>query len=152
MVKREKDFDIWVLLEQTAFAVARARDLELGHYGLTPAQASVLYTLEKFGGKATQAEIADFTLRQHHSVSTLINRMIAQNLVKKVKEPKSKKSKVEITKKGRTLYDETDKSSIEMIFSVLSLKDKQAFASYLESIRDKARNLLGLDFKPPFLH
>ena len=149
--KSKKLFDFWVLLEQTHFAVARARDLELSHYGLTPAQASVLYTLEKHGGKATQAEIADFTMRQHHSVSTLINRMVALNLVKKIKESKENKSKVEITKKGRTLYAATDRSSIEMIFSVLSPNDRQAFTFCLESVRDKARNLLGLDFKPPFL-
>ena len=145
------DHELWVLLEQTHFAIARARDLELNHYGLTPAQASVLYTLEKNNGKATQDVIAQYTMRQHHSVSTLINRMTSLGLVKKVKGSKEKKSSVVITEKARKLYSETERSSIKMILSVLTEAEREIFANYLKLLQDKARNLLGLDYKPPFL-
>ena len=147
----DEDFDLWVLLEQSSFAVARARDLELNHYGLTPAQASVLYTLEKNNGQATQAEISQYTMRQPHSVSTLLNRMTALGLVKKVRESIGNKSRIVITEKGRKLYTSTKKSSIKMIFSILSKEEKEKLSYYLNSVRERARSLLGMDFKPPFL-
>lgn len=145
------DLNLWVLLEQTVFAVARNRDLELKHFGLTPAQAAVLFTLEKENGQATQNEIAQFTMRQHHSVSTLINRMVDQGLVKKIKPDKYNKSLIAITGKARKTYLETNRSSLEMIFSVLSEEEKELLSSLLKPLLEKARKLLGIDYKPPFL-
>lgn len=151
LAKFSEEFELWVLLEQTAFAIARARDMELNHYGLTPAQASVLYTLEINNGSATQGEISQFTMRQHHSVSTLINRMVKEGLVGKVKEPKGNKFKIVITEKGRNLYYKTDKSSIMMVFGALADEDRIDLAKHLKTLCDHARSLIGIDFKPPFL-
>jgi DNA-binding MarR family transcriptional regulator len=143
------DFELWVLLDQTRFAISRARELELSLFGLTLTQATVLHTLQNRGGAATIIDIAKFTMKQHHSISTLINRMARQGLVKKVKG--SDKIQVVITPKGQEIYGKVTQSSIEMIFSALSLQDKQKFGSYLKQVRSKARNLLGMDYKPPFL-
>ena len=150
-VDLEGNFKLWVLLDQTAFAVARNRDLELKHYGLTPAQASILYTLESNNGQATQNEISQSTMRQPHSVSTLINKMVDQGLVEKVQFPNSSRSLVSITKKGRNLYANTNRSSVEMIFSVLSEEEREQYSILLKRLLKKARNLLGIDYKPPFL-
>ena len=138
-------------MKVTVFAAARNRDLELKHFGLTPAQAAVLFTLEKENGQATQSEIAQFTMRQHHSVSTLINRMVAQGLVKKIQPGNYNKSLIAITEKGRKTYLETNRSSLEMIFSVLSEEEKELLTSLLKPLLEKARKLLGIDYKPPFL-
>ena len=64
-VECNDDLNLWVLLEQTFFVMARNRDLELKHYGLTPAQAFVLFTLIKNNGQAIENEIAELTIRQH---------------------------------------------------------------------------------------
>jgi len=146
-----RNFKLWVLLDNTAFAVARNRDLELKHYGLTPAQAAILYTLENNNGQATQNEISQLTMRQHHSVSTLINRMVDRGLVEKVQLPNGSGSLVSITKKGRNIYANTNRSSVEMIFSVLSEEEREQYAIFLKRLLKKARNLLGIDYKPPFL-
>lgn len=146
-----RNFKLWVLLDNTAFAVARNRDLELKHYGLTPAQASILYTLENNNGQATQNEISQLTMRQHHSVSTLINRMVDQGLVEKVQLPNKNRSQVSITKKGSEIYTNTSRSSMEMIFSVLSEEEKELYNNILKKLLKKARNLLGIDYRPPFL-
>ena len=150
-VDLEGNLKLWVLLDQTAFAVARNRDLELKQYGLTPAQAAVLYTLENYNGQATQNEISQFTMRQHHSVSTLINRMVDRGLVEKVQLPNGSGSLVSITKKGRNIYANTNRSSVEMIFSVLSEEEREQYAIFLKRLLKKARNLLGIDYRPPFL-
>ena len=96
-------------------------------------------------------QIASFTQRQRHSVSTLVNRMEKVGLVKKVKVPREKVYKVIMTKKGKERYEQVTRNSIEMIFSALSAADKRQFVIYLNRLQKKARSLLGLDFKPPFL-
>ena len=143
--------DIWVQLDQAHFAVTRSRLLELAQYGLTKEQAQVLYVLRICGGSATMNQIASFTLRQHHSVSTLVNRMEKAGLVRKVKVSGEKVFKVIMTKKGKDRYDIVTRESIEMIFSSLSAAEKRQLASYLSKLQKKARSLLGLDYKPPFL-
>ena len=144
-------FNMWVLIDSTHFAIARSRFLEIAQYGLTKEQAQVLYVLLASGGSATQAQIAYITMRQHHSVSTLVNRMCKDGLVRKVKEPKGKMFRVSITKRGRNRYEKLTRDSVEMIFSALSSEDRQKLASYLNQLQTRARSLLGLDYRPPFL-
>lgn len=147
----DNDHDIWVLLDQAHFAVARSRLLELAQYNLTKEQAQVLYVLRICGGSATMNQIASFTMRQRHSVSTLVNRMEKVELVKKVKVSKEKVFKVIMTKKGKVRYEGVTRNSIEMIFSSLSAADKRKLALYLNQLQKKARSLLSLDYKTPFL-
>ena len=143
--------DMWVLLDQAHFAVARSRFMELAQYKLTKEQAQILYVLRIYGGSATMNQIASFTLRQRHSVSTLVNRMEKVGLLKKVKVNKEKVFKVIVTKKGKERYESVPQESIEMVFSTLSTADKRKFGLYLNKLQKKARSLLGLDYKPPFL-
>jgi len=145
------DYDIWVLLDQAHFAVTRSRLLELAQFNLTKEQTQVLYVLTMWGGSATMNQIASFTMRQRHSVSTLVNRMEKVGLVKKVKVPKEKVFKVIMTKKGKDRFERVTRESIEMVFSSLSAADKRKFVLYLNQLQKKARSLLGLDYKPPFL-
>ncbi len=147
----DSDHDIWVLLDQAHFAVTRSRLLELAQFDLTKEQAQVLYVLKICGGSATMNQIASFTMRQRHSVSTLINRMENAGLVKKVKESREKVYKVVMTKKGRDRYSGVTRESIEMIFSSLTAAQKRQLASCLNNLQKKARGLLGMDYKPPFL-
>jgi DNA-binding MarR family transcriptional regulator len=144
-------FDIWVLLDRTHFAVARSRLLELAQYHLTKEQAQILHEILLFGGSASMTQIASFTMRQHHSVSTLVNRMVKAGLVKKIKAPNNRGFKVTITKKGHDRYQQVTRKSIEMIFSSLSTADKRKLAVSLNQVQNKARALLGLDRSPPFL-
>jgi DNA-binding MarR family transcriptional regulator len=145
------DHDIWVLLDQAHFAVTRSRLLELAQFGLTKEQAQVLYVLKICGGSATMNQISSFTMRQRHSVSTLVNRMENAGLVRKVKDAREKVYKVVMTKKGRDRYAGVTRESIEMIFSSLSATEKYKLVSMLNELQEKARSLLGMDYKPPFL-
>jgi hypothetical protein len=56
-----------------------------------------------------------------------------------------------MTKKGQTKYGNLTRKSIDMIFSSLSEKEKLTFCDLLEKLLSKSRNLLGLDYEPPFL-
>jgi DNA-binding MarR family transcriptional regulator len=147
----DNDHDIWVLLDTAHFAIIRSRLLELAQYNLTKEQAQVLYVVRICGGSATMNQIASVTLRQRHSVSTLINRMEKAGLVKKVKDSKEKVYKVIMTKKGKDRYANVTRKSIEMIFSSLTAKDKRNLVLCLNKLQKQASGLLGLGYRPPFL-
>jgi DNA-binding MarR family transcriptional regulator len=151
VIDPDSGLDMWVLMDNAHFAVARARLLELAQYELTKEQAQVLYVLRNHGGSATQAQIAEFTMRQHHSVSTLVNRMNKDGLVEKQKDPNGKGFQINITQKGKEKYRKVTQDSVKMIFSSLSHEERQQLSRYLTRLHNTARNLLGLDYKPPFL-
>jgi DNA-binding MarR family transcriptional regulator len=152
------DFDsyLWAVFDQTRSAIVRSRELELARYGLTLPQASVLFTLHRQGGSATLGEISEQTVRRHHSVSTLVKRMAERGLVETtIKHRDDNKMTVAMTPKGQAVFERATSSSIEssigMIFSALSSDEKERLLAYLQRLQDKARNLLGLDYQPPFL-
>src|ERR1035437_492675 len=142
---------IWALFNRTHFAVYRLRELELAQFNLTVEQTGILILLLSRGGSATAKTIEDLTMRQHHSISTLVNRMIKTNLVAKRKSPNGKTSEIVITKDGEDLYKSVLTNSMEMVFSSIKAKDRKQLLEYLTLILEKARDLLGVSYIPPFL-
>jgi len=112
---------------------------------------SILYALLNCGGSATIDELAAIIVRQHNTVSTIVNRMVKTDLVKKVKRTQSKKYMVQITEKGKGLADTSPKDSIETIFSNLSQKEKEELAACAEKLVNKGHDVLGYNFNLPFL-
>jgi DNA-binding MarR family transcriptional regulator len=144
-------FDLWVILDSAHFAISRSRFLEIAQFGLTPEKAQILHIIQSNGGALPQTRLSDFTMRQHHSVSSLINRMIKEGLLKKVKYPGERTFTVLTTKKGKDSYNKLTRVSIDMTFSSLSTEDKQKLFSLLDRLLEKSRGLLGIDYEPPFL-
>jgi DNA-binding MarR family transcriptional regulator len=145
------NFGIWVLMDSAHFTISRSRFLEIAQFGLTPEKAQILHTIVSSGGSLTQNKISEFTMRQHHSVSSLINRMVKEGLLKKVKYPGDRTFTVIMTKKGQGKYKNLTHKSIDMILSSLTDKEKQTLYSLLEKLLSTSRSLLGMDYEPPFL-
>ena len=143
-------FTIWLQLDYTRFTTSRLRDMEVAEVGLTPERAAILSILQR-RGNSTINEIADAWMRQHHSVSTLINRMATQGLVQKIKYPKRKEIEIRITLKGKATINKVTRHSIENVFSALSPDDIQKLSQYLKLLFIKARGLLGIYKIPSIL-
>jgi DNA-binding MarR family transcriptional regulator len=148
--KNLSDFELWVLFNRTRNAIYRIRELELAQFGLTVEQSSILYLLLSQGGSGTAKTLEELTLRQHHSISTLVNRMIKLRMVAKKKSPDGKRL-VYVTKRGEDLYKKMPIHSMGMVFSSLKVKDMERLHSYLDILLEKTRDLLGLSYVPPFL-
>ena len=100
----------------------------------------------------TIEELANWTLKEFNSVSTLIIRMEKNGLVKKIKKDGDLKTYILLTEKGSILYHhKVTERSIHLIFEKLSAAEKKRLEALLKKVRDTTRDLLGLDFKPPFL-
>ena len=143
-------FNTWLLLDYTRFTISRLRDMELSKLGITPEQAAILKILYRHGN-STITQIADRWMRQHHSVSTLISRMVEQGLVQKIKHPKQKEIEICITEKGKNLHNKLTHHSIEAVLSALSQDDLQKLSQYLKLLFIRSRGLLGINGPPPFL-
>ena len=143
------DYELWTSLDATGFAVSRLRELELAQFGITLEQSLILIIIQHYGGSATTKEIENLTLRQHHSISTLINRMRNAGLVYKEKGPGDKRHRIYMTEEAESLFGEVTGVSIEIVFSKLSLNEKLKFARSLRSLHKKARTLLGIPSRQP---
>jgi len=146
------DFNLWRILNHTGFVIARSRKKELAQYGLTPEQAHILDILHHSGGTVTIQGIVTITMRQHHSISTLVDRMAKQGLVKKLKSASdARQYDVITTEKGQTLFSRTTRNAITDIFSALSGREKKELDTGLKKLRAKAYKLLGKKYQPNVL-
>lgn len=145
-------FILWRLLFNAKSAVGRLRDLELAAHGVTPEQAQVLLTLSSKNGKSTISEMSDAWLRQRNSVSTLVERMSKQGLVKKIKYPGIRELEIQITPKGEEMHNRVSisRETFDNVFGILSDEDRKRLAGYLESIVLQSRGLLGVTSNLPF--
>ncbi len=144
------NYDLWALLDATAFAVYRLRELELAQFGLTIEQAAVLRLLKTLRRGTTVKEIKDLTLRQQNSISILINRMVGMGLVAKERRAKERDLTVQIAEEGRRLLKKISTTCLGDAFSVLSPDRKAEMSHSLRSVYDEARGLLAPD-KPRFM-
>ncbi len=143
---------LYGLLDQTSEAILKAVELELGQYQMSTPQVKILHMLAQGNGGMTLSELAIGTVRELNSISTLIGRMQRKGLVKKRKKPGDDKTYVTLSDRGKDIYNNTiTERSIYLIFDALSEEEKSEFAALLKKLQMKARALLGLDYKPPFL-
>ncbi len=137
------DYMLWSRLDSTRFAISRLRELELAPLDLSVEQASVLRILMNGVGSLTFKDIEDASLRQHHSVSTLVNRMTKTGLVRMKTEPGRKRNRIFITSKGKNLLAGIKTMAIDMVFTSLPSSEKRGLRASLLSVHWRARDLLG---------
>jgi DNA-binding MarR family transcriptional regulator len=147
-VEDDPNFTLWRLFDHTRFMVARLREKELGQFGLTPEQTHILYILSHHEGPASINFIVNVTQRQHHSISTQIDRMTKQGLVSRNRTPEdARRYEVKITKKGQDLLDKVPRNSVTRSFSVLDEERKAEFRETLKIILEQAYELNEKPFK-----
>ncbi|MBC8274200.1 MAG: MarR family transcriptional regulator [Chloroflexi bacterium] len=143
--------NIFVLFDQTRDTLIRAVELELKQSKTNFAQCHILYVLTQKKKGMTQGDLSKWLLRNLNTVSTLINKMEKEGVVKKTKNKEDGKVYITLTQKGSEVWDQVTERAIFLTFSALSEEEKEQFKVLLEKLRTGARNILGLDFKPPFL-
>lgn len=137
------DYLLWSRLDSTRFAISRLRALELSRFGLSVEQASILRVLVDRVGPSTFKDLEDASLRQHHSVSTLVNRMMKMGLVRIEAKAARKRYHIFATPKGKRLLAGINTLAIDMAFSALTPSEKHELGVLLLPIYRKARRLLG---------
>ena len=150
--KNDREINLYILLDQVDSIVTNAVDLEIKHLRVTQPQVRILTMLSRENRPVTLEDLANWTLKEFNSVSTLINRMEKKGLVKKTKKSGELKTYVILTEKGSNLYHHNvTERSIHLIFDRLSKEEMKQFEDLLLKVRDATRDLLGLNYKPPFM-
>ena len=124
----------------------------MNKHGLTSAHVPILFLAKSTGNNIKPAEIARITLREPHSVSTLLDRMERDGLIKKVKDLKSRNQiRVTLTEKGEKAYRQCmPPESIRKIFSALSDSQKEQLGESLDQLRTRALKELHIDYMETF--
>jgi DNA-binding MarR family transcriptional regulator len=130
---------VWSTLDRTRFVIARLLELELAQRGLTVEQSAVLRQLRHRGESVTRRELEEKTLRQHHSISALVNRMLRSGLLAQCTIEGGRSQAVRISTKGLELVDSLTDISIEMTFSSLKNDDKKRLQDLLQRLNETAR-------------
>jgi len=149
----DRDYLLWRLLTQTRNAMLKARTKELADYSLTPRQAAVLMIIEATQGDVTAYKIARWTVTEPHTISTLLNRMEGDGLIKRtgVKVDRRKTSKIELTDRGREAYTKVMKfESLSKIMDMLTQEDKEKLHTILKKLRDEALKQIGIRAALPY--
>jgi DNA-binding MarR family transcriptional regulator len=145
----DSNYQLWIMLEHLRYMIFRARKKELARSNITPEQAHILYILHCNGDRITIGQMMDSTQRQHHSISTLINRMTAKGLVNKIRIPgKGRRLNIEMTEKGQYLLETMSGDSFSKIFSCLSEEDKKVMIAQLRRLMLSSYKALGKQCKP----
>jgi DNA-binding MarR family transcriptional regulator len=149
---QERDYKLWVLLEQVRTGIVVARDKELAEFGISTIMGGVLAIVNAIGNEATPAQISRWIMRRAHSVSGLVERMAQKGLIRKSKDLHKKNLvRVTITDKGQKAFKQSLKrKSIHQIMSALTEKEKDELFELLDKLRSKSVKVAKISFKPPF--
>ena len=143
-IPAEEDFRLWRFLDHTRYAISRSREIELASFELTPEQVYVLDIINVGGGVTTIGTIMEMTLRQHNTVSTLIDRMAKKGLIKKRRsETDQRQYEIVMTKSGQELFGKVTRKSIETVFSALTKEEKRELSSLLTRLLSRAYEVSG---------
>ncbi|MCX6011978.1 MAG: helix-turn-helix domain-containing protein, partial [Chloroflexi bacterium] len=80
----QEEYQLWVLLHRTSYAMRRAREYELKEAGVSGIQATVLILIKSAEKPLTIGDITKALFREPHTVSGLLSRMEKQGLIKRV--------------------------------------------------------------------
>lgn len=146
----DKDFDLWLLLNYTRYAVYRARELELLRYDLTPEQSQILFAIHGLKENSTPSAIARVTFLKAHSISVIVSRMEQKGLLKKTKDLDRKNQvRVSITEKGEDAYRFSAKRGpIHRVMNALTQEERDQLSLLLDKIKFAAGKEPGLNKHP----
>jgi len=148
----DHDYNVWLLFSHTWRAMFKSREKELSAYGITPEQAEVLLAAQAMGPKATPAAIARSTLREPHTISGLIERMVAKGLLTRTRDLNRRNIiRISLTEKGHQAFEYTTRRKV--IFDIMGQMDaeeRRTLCCLLEKLQGRALELLEGKTRPVF--
>jgi len=138
----------FILFSQTADVVSKYTNALLNKKsGLSSIKFIVLNVLSANGGTLTPSEIANWTLTERHNITTMIERMARDGLVRTKRNSKDKRFvNISITSKGRKTLSNTLPAAEEVVNQIMSSMsggDVNSLEKSLGILRENAH--LGLE-------
>jgi DNA-binding MarR family transcriptional regulator len=149
---QDPHISLYVMLDNTRNLMFKAIEMELAQYQMTAAQVRVLDALSRKDEGLSLSDLAERDAKELNSMSALVSRMAKKGLVTKTRKPGDYKTYVMVTEAGKEVFENTvTEKSIHLILDSLSAAEREQLQELLAKVHVKARAVLGLDYKPPFL-
>lgn len=135
-----EDWELWMLLNQVADAMARARQGEVRPLGVPLMQVAVIALLKRVNRPISPTELSRWLFREPNTISELLSRMQKQGLIRRDRKAKDANTRISLTKKGKelSLQGNVEGRVIHRIFSNLSVEDRSTFRGLLHTLLDGA--------------
>jgi len=131
----------WLLLHQTCNIMIKAEDAVFGKVGLTTQQNAVLHAMRYIKAPVTPSEAASWLDRNTNTITTLVDRMEKDGLVRRARDLKDRRSvRLQMTKKGEEVLAQSSKLGWQLVQETLvglSEEEIQVLIKLLETIREK---------------
>ncbi len=132
----------WLLCRQTYNLVFKCEDAVFVKAGLTTQKHAVLAAVNYIDDPVTVTEVANWLDRNPNGISTLVDRMEKDCLVKRIRNLRDRRSvRLIMTRKGKDIFEQATISGWELtqeILSCLSDEDVRTLNSLFERLREKA--------------
>jgi DNA-binding MarR family transcriptional regulator len=140
----------WILLRHTYYSIFKCEDDLSPKTGLTSKQVAVLMAIKQAPDPVTQTDVANWQDRDATSITSIIDRMSKDGLVKRLKDLKDRRSvHLVITPKGEKILGQAREPTGQLMMDIMSCltdKETQTLIKLLDKIRDKTfehRNIQG---------
>ncbi|MFC1951157.1 MarR family winged helix-turn-helix transcriptional regulator [Chloroflexota bacterium] len=129
----DEDWWLWMRLRRVASLTTIMRSMELQKHGISLIQSAIIIIVHNAKSKVRPIDIARLMSRRRHTITELLNRMVAAGLIVKVRDSvKKNQINIKLTEKADTLYYKATKTqSISAIFSVLTDAERSNVISIL---------------------
>jgi len=131
----------YVLLLNTSDIVSRYAESYLSKLGITSSQYTVLVTLSVCPGPPTLTELSQRLFRTKNSLTTVIDNMERDGLVKRVRDGADRRAiRIVTTEKGIELFKRVRAPSKKLVYHIMSCfatEDLNHFSALLQSLRKK---------------
>jgi DNA-binding MarR family transcriptional regulator len=145
-------FATWTLLHQSYLLTYKYLDQIVSRLGVSQAQASVLLVLKGTGHPLPLSKLARFLVQEAQSVTSLVDRLEARGLVKRVPDQRDRRViHVDLTPQGEEMFEQIFPAAWKAcseVFRDLSTKDLNQFANLATKVRNRSAELLSLDQAP----
>lgn len=138
---------VWELLHHTNALLIKYADVKLlEERGISYQQFMVLYMMDRIGTGASATQIAELLNRNPNTLSTILDRMEKNGLVKKVRDKQDRRFvRIVMTKKGTNKLEKTIESGhviIEKLAASFSEEELKTFASLIQKLLEQTYEVL----------
>lgn len=140
----DKVVQAYVQLIVTSDLVYKNAEVKLGDTGITPRQHSVLMTLISAEHQLTLTELSRRLFRTKNSLTTVIDHMERDGLVKRLPVPGDRRAiYIMVSEKGQALVKDSMQQSRELVYRTMSCLEPAELDSLNALLRKIRRNIPG---------
>jgi DNA-binding MarR family transcriptional regulator len=139
----------WLLIHQSHRMIEKCENAVLAKVGLTTRKQMVLLAMKNAPGPLTVSNIAYWCDRNPNGISTLVDRMEKDGLIKRVRDMSDRRAiRLALTQKGEERFEEADKLVRQLfkdIFAEFSEEELITLSEIMTRVRRRAFDLLKPD-------